>query len=77
MYITFWGTRGSCPGAFSHKSKFGGNTTCISLQTKRKSSRRLIVDSGTGIRECAKTLDPKSSIYLILSHDRIRPRIIP
>jgi len=47
--IRFWGVRGSiaCPGPDT--AMFGGNTACIELRFAA-TDRRLIIDSGTGIR---------------------------
>ncbi len=44
--IKFWGVRGSYPVAGRHFLKYGGNTSCVEVQT---GSQRIILDCGTGI----------------------------
>lgn len=48
MIIKFWGTRGSIPTPGLKTIKYGGNTSCIEIETD---GLTLIFDAGTGIRE--------------------------
>lgn len=48
MRVRFWGVRGSTPTPLAENLKFGGNTSCVEVQTP--SGERLIFDAGTGIR---------------------------
>jgi phosphoribosyl 1,2-cyclic phosphodiesterase len=54
MKVRFWGTRGSiaCPGPDT--IRYGGNTTCIQVQTDAGTT--LIYDGGTGIRSLGNHL---------------------
>ncbi len=46
--LTFWGVHGTLPVPGSTTVKYGGNTSCISLEFSRSSF--FIFDSGTGIK---------------------------
>src|SRR3979411_199265 len=48
MRIRFWGTRGSIASPGPNTVRFGGNTSCIELQTN--SGDHMVFDSGTGAR---------------------------
>ena len=69
MKVTFWGTRGSVPRPGKQTLKYGGNTSCMSIEMTR--DRIFIFDAGTGIidlgRELAAT-DTKRKINLFISH---------
>ena len=50
MKITFYGTRGSIPVAGKHVARYGGNTTCLHIESAFIPDESwLIVDAGTGI----------------------------
>lgn len=63
----FWGVRGSVPSPGKETNYFGGNTTCISIESNKTF---LIVDAGTGIRNINFYLMEKrfKKIYIILTH---------
>ncbi|USO01154.1 MAG: MBL fold metallo-hydrolase [Alphaproteobacteria bacterium] len=71
MKISFWGTRGSlpCPGA--RYTKYGGNTSCISITT---SNGELVIDAGTGLRNYGNARQGKATqnlpnvYHIALSH---------
>jgi len=67
--ITFWGVRGSFPTPDQDKMKFGGHTSCVSIETQ---DEILIMDMGTGIKNLGEEIvsDPNSpsKINIILSH---------
>ena len=48
MRVRFWGTRGSIATPGSETIHFGGNTSCVELETK--AGHRFVVDCGTGAR---------------------------
>ncbi len=48
MLIKFWGVRGSIPVPGQETARYGGNTTCIEVQSK--DGDLIIFDAGTGIR---------------------------
>ncbi|HEV8716566.1 MAG TPA: MBL fold metallo-hydrolase [Candidatus Binatia bacterium] len=50
MKVTFYGTRGSCPVAHPSKIKYGGNTTCLRIESPcLPAGQWLVIDAGTGI----------------------------
>ena len=50
MRVTFYGTRGSCPVAHRSKGRYGGNTTCLRLDSPcLPAGHWLVIDAGTGI----------------------------
>jgi len=69
MKIKFWGTRGSIPTPLPTHMKYGGDTSCVEVQTR--SGERIIFDAGTGIRRLGNKLmaNPgKEEITIFLSH---------
>ena len=72
MKITFFGTRGSCPCAGDHYQKFGGNTSCVLVETDERTP--LILDAGTGLRALGSHLhdswehDEPFRARLLLTH---------
>ena len=50
MRVTFYGTRGSCPVSHTSKIRYGGNTTCLRIESScLPAGQWLAVDAGTGI----------------------------
>ena len=47
MKVKFWGVHGSIPVPGPQTLKYGGNTSCVELNSEGKT---IIFDSGTGIR---------------------------
>ncbi len=45
--ITYYGVRGSTPTSGPGFEKFGGNTTCLFVETEKV---KIVIDAGTGIR---------------------------
>jgi phosphoribosyl 1,2-cyclic phosphodiesterase len=67
MKITFFGVRGSIPSPGYDTYRYGGNTSCIHIETA--SGQDLVLDAGTGIRKLGKRLVEKNNtINLLLSH---------
>jgi phosphoribosyl 1,2-cyclic phosphodiesterase len=67
MKITFYGVRGSIPSPGPYTSRYGGNTSCVHIETAN--GQDLVLDAGTGIRELGKRLIEKDSIInILLSH---------
>jgi phosphoribosyl 1,2-cyclic phosphodiesterase len=52
--LSYWGTRGTLPVPGPDTLRYGGNTSCVSLQAEGEPL--LILDAGTGIRRLAKAL---------------------
>ena len=72
ILVTFWGTRGSIANSGRSTEKYGGNTSCVSIQYK---NQYFIMDAGTGIRplgiEIMRDHMPQEGKYdlsLFLSH---------
>jgi phosphoribosyl 1,2-cyclic phosphodiesterase len=68
MLIRFYGTRGSIPVSSASTIKYGGNTTCVYIETK--DGKPIIIDAGSGIRDLGIYLlqNNKNDIYLIFTH---------
>jgi len=68
MIIRFWGARGSIPVSGKEYLKYGGNTTCVEIETKNK--KTIIIDSGTGIRKLGNKLvkENKKKYNIIFTH---------
>jgi phosphoribosyl 1,2-cyclic phosphodiesterase len=54
MNVTFWGVRGSIPAPGPATVRYGGNTSCISIETH--GGALLILDCGTGARNLGNAL---------------------
>ena len=66
MQITCWGVRGSIPAPAPANQRYGGNTSCVSVETD---DRILIIDAGTGIRPLGHDLlETDKPIYIALTH---------
>ncbi|HQX60783.1 MAG TPA: MBL fold metallo-hydrolase [Burkholderiaceae bacterium] len=48
MRVQFWGTRGSIATPGPETVRYGGNTSCVSIRTRR--GTQLVIDAGTGLR---------------------------
>lgn len=66
MQITCWGVRGSIPAPDPKNTRYGGNTSCVTVEAE---DRILIIDAGTGIRPLGhELLGSKKTIYIVLTH---------
>jgi phosphoribosyl 1,2-cyclic phosphodiesterase len=54
MEITFWGVRGSIPAPGPETNRYGGNTSCVSVRTRKGGV--IILDAGTGISPLGRFL---------------------
>ena len=54
MELTFWGVRGTLPVPGEGSLKYGGNTSCVSLEFAR--GQLLVFDAGTGIKSLSDRL---------------------
>ena len=65
--VKFWGVRGSVPTPGPDTSKYGGNTSCVSITAGNK---MLILDAGTGIRNLGSNLisKPEIEIFILITH---------
>ena len=67
--ITFWGTRGTIPKPGKSTLKFGGNTSCVSVELTK--NRLFIFDAGTGIIELGEYLNSNNKRHkmnLLITH---------
>ena len=58
------GVRGSLPATGKNFSKYGGNTTCLEIETKES---QIFIDAGTGFSS-AKIADGTKKVYLLFTH---------
>lgn len=73
MKVKFWGVRGSLPVPGPNTLRFGGNTSCVELNSDGKI---IIIDSGTGIRALGLDImnrdlakeNGKNELYILFSH---------
>jgi phosphoribosyl 1,2-cyclic phosphodiesterase/DNA-binding response OmpR family regulator len=70
MRVRFWGTRGSLPKPGPDTLRFGGNTSCVEVQTD--SGTRVIIDCGSGLHGLGQALlgAAKSAVngHILISH---------
>lgn len=69
MRVTFFGVRGSTPTPGPSTVRYGGNSVCVEVRLADDTC--LVLDAGTGIRECGKQLarDGHSGpIHIFITH---------
>lgn len=72
MNVRFWGVRGSLPVPGPRTERYGGNTSCVEVQSA--SGTRIIIDAGTGIRKLGKELmrtefeAGRGTAHILISH---------
>ena len=59
MLVRFWGTRGSIPTPGPGTARYGGNTSCVELQSE--DGNLFVFDCGTGIQELGLSLLGRSA----------------
>jgi phosphoribosyl 1,2-cyclic phosphodiesterase len=65
--VTFWGTRGSLASPGADTARYGGNTSCVSVQGRE--GTLLVLDAGTGIRPLGQSLPSKMDrVDILLTH---------
>ena len=68
MRVTFWGTRGSIATPGAETSRYGGDTSCVSV-AGADPQHLLVLDAGSGIRRLGLAIDRHvTRIDLLLSH---------
>jgi len=71
MKIKFWGVRGSIPAPGPETNRYGGNTSCVSVET---AGGLIIIDMGTGLMHLGNALlggefgKGKGRAGILLSH---------
>lgn len=67
MKVTLWGTRGSLASPGPATVRFGGNTSCVSVEGSE--GTLLVLDAGTGIRNLGLQLpEDLKRVYILLTH---------
>lgn len=67
MKVSFWGTRGSLAAPGADTARYGGNTSCVSVQGRE--GTLVILDAGTGIRNLGQSVSPSvKQIHILLTH---------
>jgi phosphoribosyl 1,2-cyclic phosphodiesterase len=69
MHVRFFGVRGSIPTPGPSTVRYGGNSVCV--EVRLADDTRIILDAGTGIRECGKQLERDGYtgvIHLCITH---------
>ncbi len=69
MRVRFHGVRGSIPTPGPSTVRYGGNTVCVEVQLA--DDTRIVLDAGTGIRECGKQLERdgyRGTVHLCITH---------
>lgn len=67
MKVTLWGTRGSLASPGSDTIRFGGNTSCVSVEGS--DGTIIVLDGGTGIRKLGLSLPQDlKRVYILLTH---------
>jgi phosphoribosyl 1,2-cyclic phosphodiesterase len=68
MKVTLWGTRGSLASPGPETLRFGGNTSCVSIEGSSEGTV-LVLDGGTGIRKLGQSLpESMKKVYILLTH---------
>src|SRR5271157_89970 len=66
MDVTLCGVRGSIPTPDADKLRYGGNTSCVSVQLE---GGQLILDAGSGIRNLgARVFGRHEEVHILLTH---------
>lgn len=67
MRVTLWGTRGSLASPGPDTLRYGGNTTCVTVEGV--DGTLLVLDSGTGIRNLSYALPSMPPrVHILLTH---------
>ena len=64
MTVRFWGVRGSIPSPDPAMMRYGGNTSCVSVEIGEENI--LVLDAGTGIRGLGKALEGSTAAIFVL-----------
>lgn len=66
MRLTLWGTRGSLPSPRPGTARYGGNTSCVALESADGSV--VVLDAGTGIHRLPDFDAGTSRVDVLLTH---------
>jgi len=66
MKVSYWGVRGSIPSPGAGTVRYGGDTSCVSVEID---DTILVLDAGTGIRHLGCSIaTTEKEIYCLVSH---------
>ena len=66
MRIELWGVRGSLPTAGHGTTRYGGNTSCVSVRSSE--GNLVVLDAGTGIAALGRSLGHEQRVDILLTH---------
>jgi len=67
MKVTFWGTRGSLASPSPETVRYGGNTSCVSVEGSE--GTLIVLDAGTGLRNLGQSLRADlKRVHILLTH---------
>jgi phosphoribosyl 1,2-cyclic phosphodiesterase len=67
MKVTFWGTRGSLASPSPETVRYGGNTSCVSVEGNE--GGLIVLDGGTGLRNLGQNLPADlKRVHILLTH---------
>ena len=69
MRVRFFGVRGSIPTPGPSTVRYGGNSVCV--EVRLADDTRIILDAGTGLRECGKQIELegyRGKIHQFITH---------
>ncbi|HUZ15751.1 MAG TPA: MBL fold metallo-hydrolase [Gaiellaceae bacterium] len=68
MKVAIWGCRGTLPAPGPATVRYGGNTSCVAIETAE--GRLVVLDCGSGIRPLGNALaaDPPRELDILLTH---------
>lgn len=67
MRVTMWGTRGSIATPGPETARYGGNTSCVSVEGEN--GTYLVLDAGTGVRVCGSAIPASvKRVDILLTH---------
>jgi phosphoribosyl 1,2-cyclic phosphodiesterase len=70
MNLRFWGVRGSIPTPHADRLRYGGNTTCLEIDSQDQ-EQVVIIDCGSGLRSLGEELalrPPIRRVHILLTH---------
>ena len=71
MHIRCWGSRGSLPVSGKQFNRYGGDTSCLEIRTKKGDI--IVVDAGTGIRGLGNKLvrAKVAKFHMVFTHTHL------
>lgn len=69
MHLRFWGVRGSIPTPYADRLRYGGNTTCLEIDSPSP-AEAILIDCGSGARALGDELMRRHirRVHILLTH---------